>query len=262
MVESGIAAEKLREDFRRRCELRIPPGFKDARKPEGIGDVEIWHTILRIGRDEKRNVVFVTNEQKNDWMEQSAGQALAVRYELVDEFRRAAGKDFATLDFAGFLKAHHVKPEVLVEVESSARDLSFGKPNADSESRRPRELLAHFWRIAGQMLRFPGSGLETLSHLMGLGKLLSDLRECTRSEWIGDGLLEPAMGQLLGQEAVQKLLTLAERAQAAIGQYRDAYGQGMPIGKDELLSTLRELRTFIELYDSTSASGRILGYLR
>ena len=49
---------------------QIPPGYKDAETKEGIrqyGDLIIWKEILHHARQEKTDVIFVTNDTKPDW---------------------------------------------------------------------------------------------------------------------------------------------------------------------------------------------------
>lgn len=68
-----------------------PPGYKDQSKPDdGIGDFAIWLSILEIGRKEKKDVLFVTGEEKPDWWVRSEGRPLYPRYELVHEFQQVS----------------------------------------------------------------------------------------------------------------------------------------------------------------------------
>ncbi len=49
---------------------QIPPGYKDAETKEGIrqyGDLIIWKELLRYARQQKCDVIFVTNDAKSDW---------------------------------------------------------------------------------------------------------------------------------------------------------------------------------------------------
>jgi hypothetical protein len=49
---------------------QIPPGYKDAESKAGIrqyGDLIIWKEILRQAKQQKRYIIFVTNDVKPDW---------------------------------------------------------------------------------------------------------------------------------------------------------------------------------------------------
>ncbi|RZO60488.1 MAG: hypothetical protein EVA89_13145 [Sandaracinaceae bacterium] len=106
------------DEMRRRYKLKIPPGYKDSPKPDGgIGDYIIWLTILAIGKDRKKPVVFVTGEEKNDWHERAANVCLVPRYELVDEFRRASnGHAFYIIQLSELLTLLKAEDKTVAEV--------------------------------------------------------------------------------------------------------------------------------------------------
>ncbi len=112
---------------------KIPPGYKDAQKDDkGIGDVLIWLTILEIGRSHKKNVIFVTGDEKADWWYRSEKQSLYPRYELVDEFRRISeGKLFHMIHFSTFLNLYGASEKVVDEVrqKESASQAEDNEPN-------------------------------------------------------------------------------------------------------------------------------------
>jgi hypothetical protein len=77
--------ERLRADLSDRVTHNRPPGYKDKAKTDGgIGDVLIWHTIMKLGEQEKRSLIFVSGEEKADWFYSVHKKALFPRYELVD----------------------------------------------------------------------------------------------------------------------------------------------------------------------------------
>ena len=53
-MSPNIDRDEVLEEMTRRYKQAIPPGYKDASKPDGgIGDFLIWKTILNLG--EKNN---------------------------------------------------------------------------------------------------------------------------------------------------------------------------------------------------------------
>lgn len=89
IVELEIDKNKLLADLKRRYSLSIPPGYKDAGKEDyGIGDFLIWKTILQIGGSRKKDLIFVSGDEKSDWHHRTDGTAFLPRYELLDEYRR------------------------------------------------------------------------------------------------------------------------------------------------------------------------------
>ena len=109
---------QVKKDLEIKQRHKIPPGYKDAHKDDkGIGDLLVWLTILEIGKSHKKNVMFVTGDDKADWWYKSEGQSLYPRYELVDEFRRISdGKLFHMIHFSTFLDLYGASEEVVKEV--------------------------------------------------------------------------------------------------------------------------------------------------
>lgn len=111
-----INEEQVLKNLHYRVENSLPPGYKDANNEHaGIGDYLIWLSILTIGKDEKKHVVFVSGDEKSDWWYRSDNTALYPRYELVDEFRRESqGQSFFIISFAELLR-HFGAPATIVE---------------------------------------------------------------------------------------------------------------------------------------------------
>jgi len=119
IVDNNESEAELIADFILRMEKGIPPGNKDQAKPENaIGDYLIWKSILSLSKSNGKDIVFVTNDEKNDWMLKGNKKSISTRFELVDEFFRETGKHFACLNFADFLEIHGALEEVVTEVES------------------------------------------------------------------------------------------------------------------------------------------------
>lgn len=110
--------QELISDLEYRQLHSIPPGFQDSAKEDrGIGDLLIWHTILELGRNRKQDIIFVSNDSKNDWWYQSEKQALYPRFELIDEYRQNSDeKTIRIINFSTFLQLFDASPEVVEEV--------------------------------------------------------------------------------------------------------------------------------------------------
>lgn len=110
--------DKLEHELNRRKTHHLPPGYKDSGKGDkGIGDLLIWFTILEIGKQHNKSVIFVSGDEKADWRYQSEGQALYPRYELIDEYRRFSdGQSFHILSFSDLLNLYDVSKDVISEI--------------------------------------------------------------------------------------------------------------------------------------------------
>lgn len=106
IIEMERPKEEMEEEINFRVKYKIAPGYKDSDKPDdGIGDLEIWQTILEISKRNNSDVIFVTNDAKNDWFHKQDKSTLYPRFELFDEFRRFTnGNSIAIIDFLQFLK--------------------------------------------------------------------------------------------------------------------------------------------------------------
>ncbi len=112
---------QVAQDWKARLDKKVPPGYKDAGKPDkGIGDFLIWLTILEIGNSSQKDVIFVTGEEKADWLVRSGNEGVYPRPELIDEFRRkTSGKNLRLLKLADLLREVGVAEGVVEDVRDA-----------------------------------------------------------------------------------------------------------------------------------------------
>jgi hypothetical protein len=112
-----LAEHKFRKD------MKIPPGFADGAKPdEGIGDLIIWKTVLQAAKGCSRDLLFVTQEEKNDWFVVGGGTRQP-RPELLDEyFRESNGGTLHLLSLPAFLRLFEAAPSVVEATETAAQE--------------------------------------------------------------------------------------------------------------------------------------------
>ncbi len=73
-----------------RYKTKTPPGYKDAKK-DGVskyGDLLVWAETYEYAKSNDKNIIFVTDDVKEDWWEKSDDGKLLFRSELVKEFSR------------------------------------------------------------------------------------------------------------------------------------------------------------------------------
>lgn len=119
VIDLKTAPDEIEKDLNRRFNNRIAPGFKDAsKKDRGIGDVIIWNTILQLGKEHKKPIIFVSGDEKTDWMLRSNNEALYPNFELIEEYMRVSdGKAFHILKFSELLDLFGAKADVVEEVK-------------------------------------------------------------------------------------------------------------------------------------------------
>jgi hypothetical protein len=129
-----------REEYLAELEARfsqgIPPGYKDKNKDDGgIGDLLIWKTLLKVGRERKMHLAFVTGEEKSDWFIRADGGPVFPRIELIDEYRRASsGKLLRLLSLHELLRELDVSAETVNQIERVE-----GAANSEIRISRARE---------------------------------------------------------------------------------------------------------------------------
>ena len=111
--------KSLLKEWRWRLKNRIAPGYKDGAKSDtGIGDFLVWKTLIALGQDHKKDLAFVTGEQKSDWFARSSGEGIYPKPELLDEFRRASGgKRLRLMSLHALLAEMKVADPVVTEVK-------------------------------------------------------------------------------------------------------------------------------------------------
>lgn len=83
---------KLYKEGESRYKEEIPPGYKDKKQKKSLdnrhlyGDLIIWKQIIKKASDDKCNIIFVTDDQKEDWWLIENGKTISPRLELYREF--------------------------------------------------------------------------------------------------------------------------------------------------------------------------------
>ncbi|SFD76130.1 PIN domain-containing protein [Flavobacterium phragmitis] len=121
IIEVQKTESEIIKDLQFRIDYKIAPGFKDSAKiDDGIGDLIIWTTVLEIAKSKKTDIVFVSNDQKNDWFYKQDKIGLYPRFELFDEFRRFTdGKTIHIINFPKFLELRKAKTETINDVKQT-----------------------------------------------------------------------------------------------------------------------------------------------
>ncbi|MEQ8384066.1 MAG: PIN-like domain-containing protein [Coleofasciculus sp. A1-SPW-01] len=92
--------DKIYKDAKKRFEKNQPPGYMDDRgknkkdEPEKYGDVVIWRQLIDYAKSQNKSLIFVTDDQKEDWWLKHQGKTIGVRPELVQEMLEKAGVNF------------------------------------------------------------------------------------------------------------------------------------------------------------------------
>lgn len=124
---SNEQLKKIEQEGEDRYNREIPPGYKDASKKKNdnltnnmYGDLIVWKQILEFAKTHKKNIIYVTNDQKEDWWNNVKGQTIGPRVELRKEFlSETNNKIFHMYTLDNFLKysTENIDDKILQEVK-------------------------------------------------------------------------------------------------------------------------------------------------
>lgn len=119
LIGTAAGDQKVYDTLNYRYSHRQPPGFMDvAKRDDGIGDLLIWDSMKACALKHKKNIVFVSGDEKNDWAVKVQKTVLTVRPELIHEFYRETQMHFGLVDFTMFLKTNGAKEDTVNQAEN------------------------------------------------------------------------------------------------------------------------------------------------
>lgn len=138
----------------RRIEAEEPPGYRDADKQDsdssegGAGDYLVWYQATRYAKEQTRDLLIVTRDEKEDWWWRQQSDFIGPRPELTLEYHKLVGRRLFLMRPADLLARASV---LEVEVDQ-ASSVDAGRV-ADSEKEPTAEpwtleaLSALMWRL-------------------------------------------------------------------------------------------------------------------
>lgn len=108
--------EKYKKIIDKRYEKQIPPGYKDCNKSDDTknekgnsdkkyGDAINWLEVIKFSKENKTDIIYVTDDKKEDWIEVKKGKKIGPRKELLNEFHKETnGRIIGIYNTENFLK--------------------------------------------------------------------------------------------------------------------------------------------------------------
>lgn len=143
IIDTTSTEDELIKEYNERIKNEIPPGNKDKTKEtNAIGDFLIWKCILELGKEKQKDIILVSNDEKNDWLLKGNKKSIYTKYELVNEFYNwTGGKNFISINFAKFLELQGVEVDLSMNLaiedillESKSNELKTGTFDALEKS--------------------------------------------------------------------------------------------------------------------------------
>ncbi len=168
VLKADVNKDEITKDLARRNEHKIPPGYKDQSKNlNREGDLIIWHEILNLAKEKQKDMILVTNDEKQDWFHQSNKKGLYPRFELVDEFRETTGGySFHIITLSKLLELYDSDKRIIESVKST-EEVSKSKEKYDLS-------------LLGKTFVEEQIGLGNIKRLAGYDRLVGNLGEAAR----------------------------------------------------------------------------------
>ncbi|HEY9666813.1 MAG TPA: PIN-like domain-containing protein [Coleofasciculaceae cyanobacterium] len=85
--------EKIYQKAEKRFSYKQPPGYKDAKKPvpRNYGDVVLWFQLIDYAKWQQKPILFVTDDDKEDWWLKYGGESIEPRPDLIQEIVSEVG---------------------------------------------------------------------------------------------------------------------------------------------------------------------------
>lgn len=109
------------EEGKERFSNKIPPGYKDHNKngEDKYGDLIIWKEIISWAKKNKKPIIFITNDEKEDWIFECHGQTIGPHQEMISEFNRETnGQKLLIYNLYTFLRLSNIKLNIKINKES------------------------------------------------------------------------------------------------------------------------------------------------
>lgn len=138
---------------------QIPPGYMDAVDENGkegnakkgfekFGDLFVWKEILKYSESNKKDVLFITEDHKEDWYEK---KTMFPRRELIEEFSFETKREISFCNLEGFiwlLRSYFEKeiaePSLFEDIDAIVVSIDLMKKTEEERKRWERENLMVF----------------------------------------------------------------------------------------------------------------------
>lgn len=151
-VGDPFTEDKLKEIFQEgeiRYASQVPPGFLDAPKGDDrkYGDLILWKEMLRYAAATKVDILFVTDDAKEDWWWKSQGETIGPLPELRHEFTRETGQIFYSYSPVAFIEK--IGKSIDANIATSLLDEVANTSRMTSENRSPKYVTSGTKEIDG-----------------------------------------------------------------------------------------------------------------
>ena len=229
---SNDELSKLFTEGEKRYAERIPPGYKDGKKNpnassvserrSNFGDYILWRQTLDMAKGKSESVIFVTDDQKEDWWQISSGTTVGPRPELIAEFCEETAQKILIYTPDNFLR------DAEPNLNQSISDETIDEIHSEHSS---RNFLAELQKIGMQQEGDFGSEVD-FEGLRNRKRYYWKLRDSIGERLNSIGREEPGVG-IENQERLAVLRQRLEFELERISHERDMLSLQLDIAQNE-----------------------------
>jgi hypothetical protein len=181
--------EKIYKEAEIRYKKSIPPGYKDEKDknpPLCYGDFIIWKQLIDLSKSQKKSIVFVTDDDKEDWWLKNKGRTIGPRPELIQEMFLESGLQFYMYTGDRFLSYSEkflklpLEPEVIQEAKDVRNNRIFGTvlsaPATASGHLSSLNLIQNNRPFLDEIARFVSQSYDPKIRLKNFGSISENIR--------------------------------------------------------------------------------------
>ncbi|GAA2306564.1 PIN domain-containing protein [Streptomyces kunmingensis] len=158
-------------EARHRGEAEIPPGYKDYKNKgdAGLGDCLIWLQMVEHASANKRSILFVSTDVKEDWIRHQCGLTIGPRPELLEDMRSRAGVDY-----------HHITLSELLSLSGKVLEVAVSQ-NTINQALVRQQAQVRLRELKNQRATIAGE-LDRVTKEMAAGKELIQMQDTEASK--------------------------------------------------------------------------------
>ncbi|TDP60663.1 PIN domain-containing protein [Flavobacterium dankookense] len=170
---------KIYAEGKERYAEEIPPGYKDLKEKEKkgsrhlYGDLLVWKELIEFSKKNKKPLVFVTDDRKEDWWKIENGKTIRPREELIKEFYDITGIRILIYNadqFLKFAKERGMIPTIKDETIEEVKEIRIYDEARNTNYYDMREFYRN-WHNVGDNSR---EVLNRLSNIDNINKIMSN----------------------------------------------------------------------------------------
>lgn len=173
--------ESIYSEGKKRYEKKIPPGYKDDKKPDNkkFGDLILWYQIIGKAIETKKPIILISGDVKEDWWLVKEGKRIMSLPQLKKEMYEKANVDFHIYTADRFLElyksgAKSIDEKTIREVRK-IRELEEKRLIRRRADINKHEEIGYFEIISSEFFHYINSISDLIRSIPSIGKYSEEI---------------------------------------------------------------------------------------